>query len=428
MQLVEENVFQTNGYRLHVVETKKYKTINVVVKLKSPLQRETVTQRALLPYVLQQGTQNYPTARSLRMALDDLYGAVFNIDSAKKGENHIMSFRLEFANEAYLSSSNQIMDSALKLLNDIIFHPKSEGESFDQKIVNREKQTLKQKMDAIVDDKMSYANMRLIDEMCVDEPYKLHVHGYPEDLNDITAQNLYDYYHQLLVEDNLDIYVIGDVDQEKVKQLVATNFSREQQDIVQKKGSTTKTVTDVKAVTEEQDIQQGKLHLGFRTNILYNDQDYGALQVFNGIFGGFPSSKLFMNVREKHSLAYYAASRIESHKGLLFVFSGIAPTDYNKAKEIILDQMDSMKKGEFTVEQVEETKNMVVNQLLETMDNPQGIVEVLYHQVVANSEITPQDVIEQIKQVTKEDLIKIGEKINLDTVYFLTNKGGENNE
>src|SRR5690625_2502491 len=175
-------------------------------------------------------------------------------------------------------------------------------------------------------------------------------------------------------------------------------------------------------VIERQNIQQAKLHLGYRTNCVYKDNDYPALQVFNGIFGGFPSSKLFLNVREKHSLAYYAASRIESHKGLMFVFSGIAPDQYELAKEIIEDQMKQMIQGDFTEEHLNETKEMTINQLKETMDHPQGIIELNYQRVIAKSEVTPELLIDKIRTVTKEEVISVAKKINQEIVYLLTSR------
>ncbi|WP_077621910.1 EF-P 5-aminopentanol modification-associated protein YfmF [Sediminibacillus massiliensis] len=424
MKSVDETKISGNGYNLHVIQTKKYKTVNLIVKLKAPLIRNTITKRALLPYVLQQGTNNLPNARQLRTRLDDLYGAVLGIDGAKKGENHIITLRIETANEAYLSTEEEILEKAMQLLSEILYDPKSDQGSFDADIINREKQTLKQKMDTIIDDKMSYANMRLMDEMCKDEAYRLHVHGYEEDLEEITPASLYEYYQQMLSEDDIDIYVLGDMDGRNVEQLIAKYFSKNREAVESEHKTIVEHPVDkVKTVIDEQDVQQGKLHLGYRTNITFNDSEYYALQVFNGIFGGFPSSKLFMNVREKHSLAYYAASRFESHKGLLLVFSGIAPKDYEKAKEIIDEQMNLMKQGDFTDEQLNETKDLVVNQLLETMDHPQGLVELLYHQVISRREITTSEMIESVKNVTRDDLMKVGANITLDTVYFLTQRG-----
>src|SRR5699024_12554390 len=233
----------------------------------------------------------------------------------------------------------------------------------------RETETLRQKMNAIIDDKMSYANMRLIDEMCKGEAYQLHVHGYEEDLNSITPENLYDYYQQLMREDLLDFYVLGDYDQKKIKKHITTTMlqRKRSEPVVQHSSSLSVDKTEKpNVVIEKQDIQQAKLHIGSRTHSTYQDDDYFAIHVFNGIFCGFPSSKLLINVREKNSLAYYAASRLESHKGLLLVFSGIDGSDYEKAREIIELQMEAMKNGEFTSMELDETKDLVINELLET--------------------------------------------------------------
>src|SRR5699024_1747101 len=174
-----------------------------------------------------------------------------------------------------------------------------------------------------------------------------------------------------------------------------------------------------KEVKETQPVQQAKLHIGYRTNCTYRDPDYFALQVFNGIFGGFPSSKLFVNVREKHSLAYYAASRLESHKGLLIVFSGIEPSDEAKAREIIDLQMQAMKNGDFLEEQVEEVKQLIISELKETLDHTQGIPELLYQQVVGQKVVSPDAFMREIEQVTKADVQKVAEKITDDTVNHL---------
>jgi predicted Zn-dependent peptidase len=144
--------------------------------------------------------------------------------------------------------------------------------------------------------------------------------------------------------------------------------------------------------------------------------------VFNGIFGGFPHSKLFLNVREKNSLAYYASSRVESHKGLLMVMSGIEMKNYERALTIIHEQMEAMKKGDFTDKELEQTKAVIKNQLLETIDTPYGMTEVLYHNVVAKTNRTIEEWIEGVEKVQKDEIVQLAEKIQLDTVYFL--KGG----
>ncbi|WP_163971281.1 EF-P 5-aminopentanol modification-associated protein YfmF [Oceanobacillus halotolerans] len=430
MESVNEKIINEGNFRLHIVPTSKYKTINIVVKLKAPLSRDTITKRALLPYVLQQGTKNFPSRTDLQNKLDDLYGAVLAINGSKKGENHIISVRLEIANPKFIPNASNLKEEALQILQEIIFNPKTNGGSFEETIVEREKETLRHKIDSIIDEKMSYANMRLIDEMCKDEAYQLHVNGYKEDLDEINATSLYTYYQQILQEDQMDVYVLGDIDQKEIEQKLPTllSKSRKGESAEETKTSSYQKKGEPKEVIEHQDVQQAKLHIGYRTNTIFSDNDYFALQVFNGLFGGFPSSKLFINVREKNSLAYYASSRLESHKGLLLVFSGIAPTDYEKAKDIIIEQMNAMKNGDFTENELEEIKGLIENQLLETMDHPQGFIELLYQQVIGGKQITPETLMNQVKQVTKEDVIKVANKMEEDTIYLLTNKGGSNNE
>lgn len=431
MNPLVEKIYTEENFNLHVIQSEKFKTINIVAKFRAPLNRNTITKRALLPYILLQGTKSYPSEKELQLKLNNLYGTVLSIDGAKKGDNHIISVRLEVANQKYIANESSFFDEALTLFNEIIFQPHTINNAFEESVVDREKETLLQKMNAVIDDKMAYANLRLIDEMCKDEAYELHVHGYEEDLSSINSKNSYEYYQRLLSEDQLDIYVLGDFDNEEMKEkFTSTLVGKTSENMIHNRTSEqrTKSNTELKEVIDRQNIQQAKLHLGYRTNSTFADDDYPALQVFNGLYGGFPSSKLFINVREKNSLAYYAASRIESHKGILLVFSGIAASDYKKAREIIELQMTAMKKGEFSDQDLKETKQLIVNQLLETLDSPQGIIELLYQQVIGNKKVTPEELIDYIKEVTKTDVINVANKIEEDTVYLLTSEEGDSNE
>jgi len=426
MNTIKEKIITKDGLHLHLIPNKKFKTISFVAKFKAPLTRETITKRALLPYILRQGTKNYPTEQDLQLKLDELYGAVLSIDAAKKGNNHILSIRLDVANQKYIPETSDVIDESIQLLHDIIFQPRTEQNGFQKKVFERERETLRQKMRAIIDDKMMYANIRLIDEMCEGEAYQLHVHGYEEDLDKLTAEELYAYYTNLFKEDALDLYVLGDFDSELMAEKVTQTISKKSKQTIPVSEDEKIDLTEApKVIIETDDIQQAKLHIGYRTHCTYKDDDYYALQVFNGLFGGFPSSKLFINVREKNSLAYYAASRIESHKGLLLVFSGIDANDYEDAREIIEQQMTAMKNGDFSLDELEETKDLVINQLLETIDNPRGIVELLYQQVLAGKRITPEVLIQNIKKVTKDDVVRVAKNIKTDTIYLLTNKDGD---
>lgn len=422
MEAAAEKITQMQGFKLHVIETAKYKTNTFVWKMKAPLTEEDVTKRALLPQVLQSSSARYPSTSALRSYLDELYGATLYVDLAKKGEYHVTSISIEIANEKFLSDSTPLLKKGFELLAEVLTKPNLSGNAFDKETVEKEKRALKQRIQSVYDDKMRYSNARLIEEMCKGEPYALQVNGRMEDVDSITPESLFEYYQKAFKEDELDLYIIGDVNEEEVKQF-ASGLQFEDRTPLKAETREAVKIDKVNEVKEEQDVKQGKLNIGYRTNIVYGDPDYFALQVFNGIFGGFSHSKLFINVREKASLAYYAASRLESHKGLMIVVSGIDIKNYGQAVGIIHEQMEAMKKGDFTDQELEQTKAVIQNQILETIDTARGLTEILYHNVVSHTSFPMDTWIEEMQKATKEEIVAVAGKIELDTIYFLTGTG-----
>jgi predicted Zn-dependent peptidase len=415
---INEVVKKKQGYTLHIVKTDKYKTNTLVMKMKAPLDQEIVTLRGLLPHVMQSSTKTYPNTTKLRTYLDELYGASFFTDLAKKGEYHIVNFSVEIANEKFLKDSEPLLEKGLEFLSDVILNPNIKDDQFDESTVEKEKRNQKVRIQAVYDDKMRYANSRLVEEMCKDERFALHVNGMKENVDSITSRELYDYYQNVINEDQMDLYVIGDVDIEQVENFCDRLFSLPERETVEVDSSEVKRKENI--VKEKQDVKQGKLNIGYRTNTQFGDKDYFALQVFNGIFGGFSHSKLFINVREKASLAYYAASRLESHKGLMMVMSGIEFKNYDQAVGIINEQLEAMRNGDFTDGEVEQTKAVIKNQLLETVDTSRGLIEVLYHNAVSNKQIDLKTWLSEVESTTKEEIIAAANKVELDTIYFLT--------
>ncbi|MGM0750494.1 MAG: EF-P 5-aminopentanol modification-associated protein YfmF [Bacillota bacterium] len=424
MTAINEVVKKKQGYTLHIVQTDKYKTNSLILKMKAPLDQETVTLRGLLPHVMQSSTKTYPSTTELRSYLDELYGANFFTDLGKKGEYHVVSMSVEIANEKFLRDSEPLLQKGIEFLADVLQNPHIENNEFDKKTVEKEKRNQKVRIQAVYDDKMRYANSRLVEEMCKGERFALHVNGISEEVESITAKSLYEYYQKVMNEDQFDLYVIGDVNVAEVENLCDQLLHLNERTPREVDSSEVKPKERENVVKEKQDVKQGKLNMGYRTHTQYGDDDYFALQVFNGIFGGFSHSKLFINVREKASLAYYAASRLESHKGLLMVMSGIEFEKYDQAVGIINDQLQAMKDGDFTDGEIEQTKAVIRNQLLETIDTSRGLVEVLYHNAVAHEEIDLKHWLDEIEKTTKEDIVKAANKVELDTIYFLTGMEG----
>ncbi|WP_108024355.1 EF-P 5-aminopentanol modification-associated protein YfmF [Melghirimyces profundicolus] len=415
--------------RVHVCSTDKFKTHMMVAMVQQELSPETVTLHALLPSVLQRGTRSYPSTVQLKRKLDELYGANMFGDVFKRGERHILQMGLELPDAAYLSEADALLDDGAAFLGELLHQPVTEGEAFRESYVKAEKKNLRQKIESLMDDKIRFAAHRCVEEMCEGEPYALFNHGRLQDLDAIDPQNLYTYYQELLSSRPIDLYFVGNLDTDRAVRLVENHFPsgngarREISPAAVREGA-----GEVREVVDRLDVNQGKLNMGCRTGVTLADDDYPALQMYNGILGGFPHSKLFINVREKASLAYYAASRLESHKGILTVQSGIEIDNYQKAVDIIREQFDLMERGEFTDAEVNQTRAMLTNQLKERQDRAHDLVDSHYHGMLSGRKRPLDQMIDEVQRVTADQVKAVAGKVRLDTIYFLRDKGGVGNE
>lgn len=416
----------SNGINIYIHSTTKFKTTTFGLFIHQNLQKDIATKTALLPFVLKRGSESFPTSRKLNLYLENLYGANMGGDILKRGETHIMQFFLTLPNEKYLDSEESLNDKCLYAFKEMILNPVKEGSGFKQTYVNQEKDVLKRNIESLYNDKFNYAVERCFQEMCKDEPFNIYKYGNIADLEAIDNINLYDYYSECLAHCPIDIFVLGDVNEEEIFNKLEEYFNFERsQEIILKKPEIKKEIKEVKYIEEKQDVYQSKLSMGFRTNTVYGDKDYYALMVYNGILGGGAHSKLFQNVREKASIAYYIFSRIEKTKGLMLIASGIDFINYEKALDIINQQLDDIRNGKISDYEFDSTVKLIVNSLKESADSPAAIISLYLDGIINNIKETTDDMIQKVENVTKEDVINVAQKIQLDTVYFLNRKRKE---
>lgn len=410
-----------NGINLYICPTDKFKSITFCIFLYQELKKETATKTALLPFVLRRGTKKFPTSRKLNLHLDELYGTYLGTDVVKRGEIQIIQFFAETVNPEYVKDK-EILQKTLFLLRELLLDPVTEnGRSFKQAYVEQEKDVLKRNIESLYNDKLSYSIERCFQEMCKDEAYSIFKYGSIKDLKDINSENLYDFYSkEILKKCPMDIFVLGNVDYNKIEKEIQEVFSfprepKEKPDT----GFLEKNTLTEKIVIEKQDVNQGKLCLGFRTNTQYGGEDFFPLLVYNGILGGGPHSKLFQNVREKESLAYFAFSRIEGTKGLMLISSGIEFENYEKTQRIIKTQIEDMKSGNIKDFEFDSTIKSITNSLKESADSPSMLIGSYLNGIINDNIISIDDMIKKINTVTKDDVARIAQKIKFDTLYFL---------
>lgn len=406
---------------LYYLKDAKYKTTSVTAYVNRKLNRDEVTKNALLAKVLARGTNKYNTIAGLNRHLENLYGTLYSIDVMKK--SNVQCLFCSVSNISDRFSGEDITKQSVELLLDFLFDPYLPDGTFDKDYVEGEKQNLKDDIEAIINDKRSYANMRVIEEMCMGEDNAIMDCGYVEDLEDIDNVNLYEHYKSIMFSSPVDIFVVGDTDIDIIKNLISDYLDKFSFNIEPIKScKNIKTAQDIKYVDESLNVNQGKLAIGLRTGITIDDSTYYALLVGNSVFGAGAHSKLFNNVREKMSLCYYASSRLDKFNGLMVVSSGIEFKNYEKAKDEILVQLDAVKQGDFTDDELEISKRFIINSYNSFFDSPYMLRDYYFGQKFTKNKDTLSEAIDKVNKVSKQDVMKAFSSVMADTVYFLKGK------
>lgn len=412
------------GINLHTIQTDKFKTNLIAIMLTTKLNKENVTKNALIPAILRRGTKELSTQEEINKKLEEMYGASLDCGLDKTGDNQVLKFYIETVNDTFLpQNAENILKTSLEMICEFVFDPYLENDSFKKEYVEQEKENLKQIIDGKIDNKARYSLDRCISEMYKNQPFGLYKYGYVEDMKSFNEKSLYEYYTKLIQGCKIDIFVSGILD-EKIEDII-----KENKNIVKLQGREPEyNRQEIKAkksekeniVQESMDVTQGKLVIGIDLDVDNEDFRYNVM-IYNSILGGSANSKLFQNVREKASLAYTASSSYYRFKNNIFINCGIEIQNYDKALEIIKKQIEDIKKGDFTEEEVEDAKQGIIASIKTIDDEQDTEITYFFGQELSNNKCNIEQYISKISEVTKDDVIDIANKVSINTVYFLKN-------
>lgn len=406
-----------------VFPTPRFKTVLVKLFLHVPIEHKP-TENALLPYVLRRGTATYPTTLALTRRLYELYGAELQTAVRKIGDYQTLEFALEFPADPYLPKGHSVIHDAFQILGEILMKPRLEGESFPADTVSQEKETLRKEIEGVINDKIKYSLERCVAEMFKDEPFGIFPLGRLADLPYINGRGLCEHYRRTVGRHQADLYVIGHVREEEVQELAREHlgplFAEPWKPLFI--APSAKSTQQVSEVVEHQDVNQGKLVMGYRSGIGYGDEEYFAYLMYLGLLGAFPHSKLFANVREKENLAYFAYTRPLRTKGVFLAYAGIDFAKYEKTRCLIEQQVADMAEGKFGEELMDLTRKAYANELLSLADHPARYLNSRMEGARAGRREEPAEIVEKLNNVTREQIIEVAKRVHLDTVYFLTGK------
>ena len=405
---------------LTYLPAQRFKTSRMTVQLIAPLQRETAAANALLPAVLRRGTVRCPDMESLSAALDTLYGANIDYTVRKKGERQCVGFAAGFIDDAFTPHGEKLLEPVSAMLGELLLDPVTHGGRFLSSYVESEKANLIDAIRGLKNDKRDWADIRLMQEMCAGEPYSVLRLGDEETAGRITNQSLYVHGQALMASSRVEVIYCGSAEAQRVEDAVLTALA------ALPRGAQTALpeVQRIQApdtprrIVETMDVTQGKLAMGYRCS----SDDYPAMVLANLIFGGTSNSKLFLNVREKLSLCYFASSVYHRQKGIITVSSGIEFENYQKAYDEIMRQLEAVQKGELEDWELESARSVLLSAYA-SMGDSQGKMENFYiGQAATGQEETPELLARQVREVSLQRIMDAMATVSLDTVYFLKGK------
>ncbi len=393
-----------------------------------PLNKETVSRNALLPELISTCSADYPDYLKLNYRLSDLYGADVISSVTKVGNCICIKFSLSTINNRFAFGGEQIVEDSINLLLNLIFRPKIKDNAFYEEDVKREKRKLIDRIKGDLNEKRIYARNRLIAEMFEGDPYGLYRLGRAEDVEAVTGKELYEAWKEMLETALLRVHIIGEEMpkglEEKIREELSAFNRHDITDIYQCSALSPR--QQVKRVSEFMDVAQGKLVMGF--SCPGGDDDVTLdLMMMCDIFGGGPYSRLFTNVREKMSLCYYCSASAVRNKGYIMVDCGVEKENAQKAEEAILAQLQVIKSGEFNDFEFSSSLKSIRDSLKSYHDSQNGL-DVWYTIKAINKNIySPEEISEKLGFVTKEDVIKVANKVKYNTIFSLMPKESEEN-
>lgn len=416
-----------DGVHFNTIADPKFKHNRLSVNFIIALDKENVTDSVVVPYILKQGFEGCKTFKELSRKLDSLYGASLSCDISKFASNHILSLSIVGLDDRYAIDGEDLTAEYAHLLSNAVFSPNLKDGAFNEKVTKLEKENIIDTIESEINDKRTYAVGKCIETMFAGDAVAIKKYGYKEYAKKITPESAAKAFEEILKYATVEIMFTGCGNSQSAKEVFSSNFKKAKREPKEIRRIDFKEARDtVEEVCEEMDVAQGKLVLGFKTGAAPKSvEERRALKVMCAMYGGTPVSLLFRNVREKMSLCYYCAARYNEATGIVLVDSGVEMHNKEKAYKEILNQLEMIKKGEFTDTDLLHTKLILSTALKSTTDSLWSTENWYLSQILLGTSVSPKEELELYNAVTREQIIQASKCVKLDSVYFLKGKVSE---
>ena len=410
------------GVNLNIIPSKQFKTTRIFISfVKNIESKKELAERALLANYLEMCSQNYPTQIDIARKLSQMYGASFGSSVDRRGNYQLINFSIDYIEGKYLVGNEDLLSEVIEFLKEIIFNPLKVGENknFDEETFTRQKNNTITYLNSIKEDKQAYATAKLRKLYFDNEIQQVPSFGESEDVEKLTISDLMDAYQKMLNTDRVEIMISGDVNTDEVINKFSVlpfkvrNISRASMSYTQE------IKQEIVTQIDEEPLSQSKFDMAFRLPVVYRGDLHYAALVFNSLFGGSALSLLFTVVREKMSMAYYANSNFDPFRQLLVVQTGISYTNKDKVQELILEQLERLRKGDFEDELLEQNKNNLISSYISRLDSQTSALLRAQSAALTGINVTVEEWLDNLQSVTKDDVMKVAKMVELQATYML---------
>lgn len=397
----------------------RFKTNCLSLQLVRPMCRQEAAANALVSAVMLRGTEKYPDIRDVTRHLDDLYGASTGSLVRRVGDYQTTGFYCSFTQDSYALDGDRILQPVIQFLQELLLHPRLENGVFCDSFVAGEKRNLLSAIEAQKNDKRVYASGQLMKYMCARDPVGIPRLGERSQVQQLEPVSLYDHYQKILKQSRIDIFYVGACPLEEIARLLEPVFAEIDRDYVNLPTQTPFCDGGKTRNCEHMDVTQGKLQMGFISPSTINTPDFVPMQVLNTVFGSGMTNKLFMNIREKQSLCYDIGSSYQGGKGILTVGAGMDFQMMEKVEQEVLKELENCCTGEITAQELESAKNSMLSSLRQIHDTPSSIENYYSTGALSGMQLSVEDYMEQVQQVTVERLAELAKTVQLHSVFML---------
>ena len=409
-----------NNIPVKIIKDKKFKTVGIKVLFYNSFNSENCASYTLLTRLMTTFTKKYNTNEKMQKITGYLYGTGISMSSSSLYKTRVTTVSMNFINPKYILSDNNLLQDCFDFLNEFLFRPYVKNKAFDKSTFDNELSILKNDIISMFNNKKTYALKRTLDHMCKDEIVRVSKLGSLEEIDKLTPESLYETYLDMINNSKKYIFIYGDVDESIISNLSFLNKMKSQDYQFDFELKDDKEVMEVKEIQEHENINQGALVMGYRTYTNIFDPDYRAYQLFEAMLSGSAISTLHQVIREKHNLCYSIYTTTFSYNKVMFIRAGIDKNNYNKTVNLIKEEIEKYRNGDIDENLLNIVKQDAINQYIDITDYPNDLINLELRKDVLNLENNPEAIINEFKNVTKEDIVKIANRIKLDTIYMLS--------